>query len=587
MLGIPAVLAIHFLQRKAKEIPISTLFLLEHTRRQSPGGRRFERLSNSLPLWLQILAVLLLAWLLCGPRFPRPGSVQRLAIVFDSSASMAAFKTTAIERLHPLLPKLRGQAAILEITALSATPESPRIYSGSSPEEFFTALEKNWQPVTGPLDSSHSLRLARTIASTEGIVLFITDTIPQAPPPFSAEVISVGKPLENTGMAGVSFDQENDTRIWKAIVRNYGTSPAKRSWSLVTANGSSTPREIELAPGGMLTIQSAFPAGAENVRVVLLPDDFPADDVLPLVAPAPKSLNVFTTPSPAFEPLFQRVLRSLDGITASNDAATADLHLVAYNPLDPSIATGNAVVFNLDETRSGAWMKGGIISDTHPLAAGLNWQPLLVRESVSLEARPSDIILVRQENRPLILLRSAPSGTRQLLFNFDPTLSNLEQQPAFIVLMHRFIESLRDAKIAPLAGNFETNQSVRLSLKPDIPPLVTAMDPAGSPLPAAISSGNVTTLPVAGFLTVRQDSLTLLDAAFHFGDPRESDFTACSPTTGDPASGAAALARNTVPDPFKNLWLLLLTAALIFSWHFVKQPAAAKNHPEVPSPEAI
>ena len=60
LLGIPAVLAIHFLQRKARELPVSTLFLLDHTRREAAGGRRFERLIPSIPLWMQLLAVLLL-----------------------------------------------------------------------------------------------------------------------------------------------------------------------------------------------------------------------------------------------------------------------------------------------------------------------------------------------------------------------------------------------------------------------------------------------------------------------------------------------------------------------------------------------
>ena len=61
LLGIPTILAIHFLQRKAREIPVSTLFLLDQTRREAASGRRFDRLIPSIPLWMQLLAVLLLA----------------------------------------------------------------------------------------------------------------------------------------------------------------------------------------------------------------------------------------------------------------------------------------------------------------------------------------------------------------------------------------------------------------------------------------------------------------------------------------------------------------------------------------------
>ncbi|HVJ45894.1 MAG TPA: BatA domain-containing protein, partial [Luteolibacter sp.] len=96
LLGIPAVLAIHFLQRKAVELPVSTLFLLERTQREAASGRRFDRLIPSIPLWMQLLAVLLLTWFLTEPRYPKSGTVQRLAIVLDSSASMTVFKEEAL-----------------------------------------------------------------------------------------------------------------------------------------------------------------------------------------------------------------------------------------------------------------------------------------------------------------------------------------------------------------------------------------------------------------------------------------------------------------------------------------------------------
>ena len=67
LLGIPAVIVIHFLQRQAKVIPVSTLFLLAQTQRESVSGRRFDRLTNSIPLWLQLLMVLLLTWILVEP----------------------------------------------------------------------------------------------------------------------------------------------------------------------------------------------------------------------------------------------------------------------------------------------------------------------------------------------------------------------------------------------------------------------------------------------------------------------------------------------------------------------------------------
>ena len=110
LLGIPAVLAIHFLQRKAVQLPVSTLFLLERTQRDAATGRKFDRIISSVPLWMQLIAVLLLAWFLSEPRYQKSASVQRIALVMDSSASMSVFKKAALDRLSDELPKLQNSA---------------------------------------------------------------------------------------------------------------------------------------------------------------------------------------------------------------------------------------------------------------------------------------------------------------------------------------------------------------------------------------------------------------------------------------------------------------------------------------------
>ena len=115
------MLLIHFLQRKAKVVPVSTLFLLEKTMRESMSGRRFDRLMNSIPLWMQLLAVLLLTWLLVEPRYAKPRSVQRIAVVLDSSASMEPFRDRLATELAKQLPDLLGPASVAELTLFEST----------------------------------------------------------------------------------------------------------------------------------------------------------------------------------------------------------------------------------------------------------------------------------------------------------------------------------------------------------------------------------------------------------------------------------------------------------------------------------
>jgi hypothetical protein len=577
LLGIPVVLAIHYLQRKSIELRVSTLFLLERTQRDAASGRRFERIVPSIPLWMQLLAVLLLAWFLAEPRFRKSGSVQHIAIVVDSSASMGVFKTVAIAALADHLPAFQGQTASVEFTVLETAPARPRLYAGSSVDDLIAALKK-WTPLDGIPDPTQAIRLARSLVSREGTVIYLTDT-PVDALPFDARLLAVGSPLANVGFTGVSFATEEGSLVWRALVRNNSTEAADRSWSMRTAEGATEPRPLHLEPGALVTLQAAFPVGAENVRIELTPDRFTLDDTLPLVAPEPKALALFTATSPAFTDLTTKLLRALESAVPTDDAATADLSISSYDPLDPVLPPGNSMIFVEDSTRAGDYLKGGIIAERHPLLDGLNWQSLLVRETIQLDRKPEDTVILWQDKRPLIFLRDIPAtpdgpASKQLLFNFDLRLSNAANQPAFIVLLHRFAESIRDAKVAPASVMLETGQPVRVTAAPDKPIRATATDLAGEPVPLSTPLNRAPLTP--GFLTISQGVVRLLDAAVYFADTREADFSACGKADTIAATSESSLERHTKPDPLWRVWILLLIAALLVSWKFnAREPATA------------
>jgi hypothetical protein len=570
LLGIPAVLAIHFLQRKAIKLPVSTLFLLERTHRDAASGRRLERIIPSIPLWMQLLAVLLLSWFLAEPRIQKSGSVQRIAVVLDSSASMGVFKDAAIARLVAELPGFQGPASSIELTVIESAPNRPRLYAGSSIEELKAVLAK-WTPLDGLTDPTQAIRLARSLVSREGTVIYLTDT-PVDSLPFDARLISVGDPLDNVGFTGVSFANEEGALVWRALVRNYAKTAVDRTWSIQTETGGTEPRPIRLDAEALVTLQSAFPTEAKNVRLVLSPDRFTLDDTLPLVAPKPKSLSLFTATSPAFANLTAKLLRSLDAAVATNDAATADLSITSYDPLDPVLPPGNSIIFVEDSTRTGAYLKGGIVAEPHPLMDGLNWQSLLVRETIELDRLSTDTVLLWQDKRPLIFLREKP-GSRQLCFNFDLRLSNALNQPAFIVLLHRFAELIRENKVAPTALNLETGQPIKITAAPDLPLQIAATDLSGKSLPIPVSTTHAPSTPC--FLTIRQNETPLLDAAVHFADTREADFSACGKSDTTPIANQSTIERHTQPDPLWRVWILLLIAALLVSWNFTTRKAAA------------
>src|ERR1043165_3348306 len=92
LLGLPVILAIHFLQQRARVARTSTWFLIEKLSPDSARGRTWDRIRSSRILWLQLASVLLAAWVLAEPRWVRAESAQTVVIVLDASASMEAFR---------------------------------------------------------------------------------------------------------------------------------------------------------------------------------------------------------------------------------------------------------------------------------------------------------------------------------------------------------------------------------------------------------------------------------------------------------------------------------------------------------------
>ena len=190
LLGLPAVLAIHFLQRRAREQPVSTLFLLEKTQRESISGRRFDRLMNSVPLWMQLVAVMLLTWVLVEPRYQKARSTQRVAVVLDASASMSVFLEPLKEALAGCLPELQGPASALELTLFESSSDLAKLYTGASVHEALARLDA-WQPAAGLEDPTAALRLARSLVGREGSVIYATDP-PRDALAFGAQLLAVG-----------------------------------------------------------------------------------------------------------------------------------------------------------------------------------------------------------------------------------------------------------------------------------------------------------------------------------------------------------------------------------------------------------
>jgi hypothetical protein len=557
LLGVPAVLAIHFLQRKSRRVVTSTLFLLDQMSPVSAQGRRVERLRNSIPLWLQLLAVLILAWLLAGPRWLRSDSAQTVAVVLDSSISMKASRQAAIDSLMLRLEALSHSAACNEWVLTESDLTRPTLYSGGDLAELRRKLDE-WLPSLGTHDSEAALRVAQSLLRSNGVAVFVSDRA--HPLPDGVRMLAVGEPFDNVGFIGLRIEGGK----WTALVRNHGAHSQTRSWHIETAGQSGPAATLTLDAGQTKVIGGELPKGVDRCELVLDADSFDSDDRLPIVRPDPKRLDIAIQLATPLNEFFKHFAASIPN---AEEAAfdKADLRLARYDPLAPVTVPSRTILALADSSQSSTYLSGPIIAEEGPLTEGLSWQGLLCRDTLTMPSKPGDEVLLWQGDRPLILLRGR-GDDRSLVINFDINQSNADRLPAFIVLLNRFVEDVRRAKIAPERINAETNQAVTVATRNDAP--------AAEVRPGTSAAGVLKTSGDPGFFEVAQGQTKLVDGAAHFGDPREADFRdAASIDTIDEAKRVQA-ERNSREDFLTPVWLLLLGVVLIANWGFSERGRA-------------
>lgn len=518
LLGLPAVLLIHFLQRESRRATISTLFLLEQLAPESAQGRRFERLRQSANLWLQLLAVLLLAWLLAGPRWIRRDSAQSIAIVLDSSASMNAFADDAKRALANKLSSLSAAAARTDWTLLESDPARLALYSGNDSARLLVALQ-SWRPNLGTHDTGSTLRTARSLVRNRGLVIFVTDHAEPASP--GVAVLAVGEPFDNAGFTGLRADDQG----WRVLVKNYSARPVRREWKI-----DGQPRGVlEVAPGAIQELRGDFPAQIERLTLSLEQDRFAMDDSLPLVRSHPKHLGIAYEAGTPFDDFFQKFRASIEHQSPEG----RDVVLRRYDPLLPRETEGPAIVFLDQPGRPGKLSSEPVIARNHPLVSGLSWQGLQVNETLSIVPRDNDEWLVSQGNRPLLLLRWQGRNP-VLLVNFDLRYSNASRLPAFVLTLTRYVEMIRARLPGTEVVNAETGQ-----LLPD--------ESRAPQEPGFFERPSV-------------------QGAAHFADAREADFRQAVSADGLQQAAAELRERNSEQDLLTPLWLLLLILVIGLSW---------------------
>lgn len=571
--GIPAILAIHFLQRQRRRVPVSTLFLIEQMAAQSLSGSRWERLRNSVPLWLQLLSVLLLTWLLTQPHLKKEEEVQRVVVILDTSWSMSAFAGRVRDELPVELEKIARAASRTDWILMESDRSRGNLYRGPSLRALLNAMEA-WDPNMPQHDFSTAWRVGSALLQGEGTLFFVTDHPVKTPP--GVKVVSYGKSTDNAGFAGLRTvrDPDSGELRWEALVRNYGETTVETSWRLEAGGKVSDAEAVSLPPEETRLLSGIFPDGVKQLELILKDDAFLADNRLPIRRPEPKTLFVEIAAGPHMD-FWKKLTAATAHLEAAEGETEADLTLGYYDPLNPASIDEMAGIYFVRDLNPPREARGELIMpELHPFTDGLVWEGLAVGKSLRASAREEDEVLVWQGESPLIILRPLALGQNQLILNFDLRYSNADKHVAPLILINRYLESVRENKIMFAAGNADCNQVLRIATDPEVRQELFVRSTAGPATPEVFREYHARQMSVLrapgqpGFFEVMQGDQTLFEGAAQFADSREADLKNAGPIpeTADTDFDALRLALTRQDDFLSPVWIILLGVIILGTW---------------------
>ncbi|HMF15697.1 MAG TPA: BatA domain-containing protein, partial [Gemmataceae bacterium] len=90
LLAVPALVAIYWLRKRFRQMPVSSLMLWRDQKEAKQGGFRIRRLQTPLLFFLELLALVLLVGAAAGPSVSMPSAHRPLVVILDDSYSMQA-----------------------------------------------------------------------------------------------------------------------------------------------------------------------------------------------------------------------------------------------------------------------------------------------------------------------------------------------------------------------------------------------------------------------------------------------------------------------------------------------------------------
>ena len=344
-LGLVAVLAavpiilLYLVRPEPSRLELPTFRFLSDAEREDASRPVWERLSRSLLLIIQLMAILVFAVAIASPyvSVAESESVEETVIVVDDSASMATLSASGsrfAEAIAVARDRITGRTSVVT-TAGGRTVALQR----GSPGDAQSVLD-GLEVTDSPGDLRRAIAQAGALAGENSRVVVLSDFVgddwADAVSTLRARGLIVS--LERFGAGGdanVGFiDRRFRGSSVTLSVQNFGSEAVTRTVEL----GDRSDR-VSLGPGDVRTTTLPVPAGGGEARLSGGDDDFQTDDRVYIAAPADLAVDVLvlTNDRNRFLTTALDVLDQVDLSVSSPPTTVGDGYdVIVYSNVDPA-----------------------------------------------------------------------------------------------------------------------------------------------------------------------------------------------------------------------------------------------------------
>ncbi|MEA4863217.1 MAG: hypothetical protein AB7F40_07185 [Victivallaceae bacterium] len=267
--GAAALVALYLWRRRAAQFKVPALFLWDLPEMRERGGRRFMPRRPPLPFYLELAALLAMAFASAGPFLLRPADMPPLAVVLDDSFSMTAAAGQGES------PRAKGLALAAQLRAAYPGRRMVFVTAGAEPRVVSDSEAADpaalWRCADGHSDLAAAIALARGRVPG-GELLVISDRVPEIELGADTGIAGFGSPSDNFAILNVRRGADR-------ILLEIGNFSGRAQTAELRVSGRREQREkLEFAPGERRRLLLKIPSEERNMPLKV--EIFPESDAL-------------------------------------------------------------------------------------------------------------------------------------------------------------------------------------------------------------------------------------------------------------------------------------------------------------------